>query len=107
MTKENLNSDGDNGNRSDVDDDNSDSDSGSQSDLREDVLIVGHGNVFRYFLVRVMQFETDGWARFGTSNCGISRVNIMDDGTVRVTHWNDTGHLPQQFLTNNKKGSSL
>eukprot|EP01083_Nonionella_stella_P241696 843788_1 len=74
---------------------------------REDVLIVGHGNVFRYFITKALQFDKNGWMRFGMANCGISRINIRDDGVVRVNHVGDTGHLPKDLLTNNEEASTL
>ena len=76
-------------------------------DGREDILIVGHGNVFRYCLLRLLQFDTVGWGRFGMNNCGISRIYIYDDGHVKVTHLGDTGHLPPELLTNNLKELSI
>ena len=74
-----------------------------EADGREDILIVGHGKVFRYFLTRLLQFDIVGWKRFCIYNCGISRIYVYDDGHIRVTHIGDNGHLPQELLTNNRK----
>eukprot|EP01084_Bolivina_argentea_P181201 312980_1 len=71
----------------------------NNSKQREDILIVGHANVFRYWLTRCLQFDTVGWARFGLTNCSISRIYIFDDGRIQVTHIGDTGHLPEKLLT--------
>eukprot|EP01084_Bolivina_argentea_P159704 278147_1 len=68
---------------------------------REDILIVGHANVFRYYLNKCLQFEEFGWARYSLHNCSVSRIYIYDDGRVKVTHIGDTGHLPPNLLTNN------
>jgi len=65
------------------------------------ILIIGHGNVFRYYLARALQLDTAAWARMSLLNCSISRVRIFDDGRVQVTHIGDTGHLPPEMLTNN------
>ena len=70
---------------------------------RENILIVGHGNVFRYYMVRLLQLDRFSWARLEMHNCSISRVCIYDDGRVRVTHIGDTGHLPPELLTSNAK----
>eukprot|EP01084_Bolivina_argentea_P106852 191109_1 len=74
---------------------------------REDILIVGHGNVFRFFITKSLQFDKNGWMRFGMANCSISRINVRDDGVVRVNHIGDTGHLPVELLTNNHNSSTL
>eukprot|EP01084_Bolivina_argentea_P003307 6208_1 len=74
---------------------------------RHDILIIGHGNVFRYFLCKSLQFNQEGWGRFETHNASISRINIFDNGEVKVSHVGDTGHLPQHLLTSNWKNPSI
>mmetsp|Transcript_433 Transcript_433/g.600 ORF Transcript_433/g.600 Transcript_433/m.600 type:complete len:269 (+) Transcript_433:50-856(+) len=67
----------------------------------EEILIIGHGNVFRYCLLRLMQFDHSGWTRPKVLNCSISSVHILDNGRVLVPHIGDTGHLPPALLTDN------
>ena len=67
----------------------------------EEILIVGHANVFKYFLTRVLQFDENGWARLKIYNCGISRITVYDDGHLKVSHVGDVGHIPFELLTDN------
>ena len=69
----------------------------------EEILIVGHANVIKYFLTRLLQFDLNGWARFKVYNCGISRVTIYDDGHLKVANVGDIGHIPFHLLTDNMR----
>eukprot|EP01084_Bolivina_argentea_P244673 409831_1 len=72
-----------------------------KNENREKILLIGHENVLRYFLVRVLQFNDLGWCRLQLLNCSISTINIMDNGTVKVSNIGDIGHLSVNLLTNN------
>ena len=48
----------------------------------ENILIIGHGNVIRYYLTKILQLNLNNWRRFRISNCSISKVNLYDNGGV-------------------------
>ena len=39
-------------------------------------IIVGHGNVIRYFFCRALQLPPEVWLRFSTFNCSISKWSM-------------------------------
>ena len=62
-------------------------------------IIVGHGNVFRYFVCRVLQLNPDAWLRIGLGNCSMTVVTIRGDGHVCLEGLGMTGHLPVGDVT--------
>ena len=62
-------------------------------------IIVGHGNVFRYFVCRVLQLNPDAWLRISLGNCSITVVTIRGDGRVCLEGLGMTGHLPVGDVT--------
>lgn len=74
---------------------------------REDVLIIGHANTSRYFLMKALQLPENAWARFNMNNASISRIYVYDDGVVNLSHVGDSGHLDSSLLTNNRMTQSI
>jgi len=70
-------------------------------DKDEQILMIGHGNVFRYFMCRVLQFPEEGWLRFSLCNCSITKFKIFGDGRISVECIGSDGHLTKQQLTFN------
>jgi len=62
-------------------------------------VIVGHGNVIRYFLCRALQLPPEAWLRIGTFNCSITYIVIQPNGYVSVRLVGDTGHLVYEETT--------
>eukprot|EP00484_Ammonia_sp_Unknown_P028843 CAMPEP_0197047392 /NCGR_PEP_ID=MMETSP1384-20130603/22904_1 /TAXON_ID=29189 /ORGANISM="Ammonia sp." /LENGTH=151 /DNA_ID=CAMNT_0042479307 /DNA_START=624 /DNA_END=1079 /DNA_ORIENTATION=- len=67
----------------------------------QQVLIIGHGNVFRYFLCRALQIPDEAWLRFSICNCSITKFKIYADGTVGVQCIGSDGHLRKEQVTFN------
>lgn len=61
-------------------------------------VIVGHGNLIRYFVSRVLEAEPETWDKMLIYNCGVSQVEISHRWTGVVYH-NHTGHLPEDMVT--------
>lgn len=59
-------------------------------------LIVGHGNVIRYFVFRALQLPPEAWLRLSLFNCSITYLVIQPDGRVTVRLVGDTGHIPYE-----------
>jgi len=62
-------------------------------------IIVGHGNLFRYFILRAMQFPASGWMRTFIAHASISMLHLNPDGTVSMTRFGDSGHFPPDLVT--------
>ena len=77
----------DDGTITDMDDETSD------NELDEFEIIVGHGNMIRYFLCRALQLPPEAWLRFSTFNCSITYLVIRPEGMVVARSLGDTGHL--------------
>ena len=56
-------------------------------------IIVGHGNVFRFFVCRALQLSPDAWLRISLGNCSITIVTILPNGDVYLKALGGIGHL--------------
>jgi hypothetical protein len=56
-------------------------------------IIVGHGNVIRYFFCRALQLPPEAWLRMSLFNCSMTYIMIQPHGYVSVRMLGDTGHL--------------
>eukprot|EP00483_Globobulimina_turgida_P011379 UN11401 len=69
------------------------------NEKNENILIVGHGNCFRYFICRALQIPEEAWLRFALYNCSITKLKIVADGRVSVKAIGDCGHLEKDKIT--------
>jgi len=65
---------------------------------RYDVLVC-HGNILRYFVVRALRAPLETWINTDINNCGISEVVVEENGQVTLMAHNSTGHIPEDKLT--------
>lgn len=65
----------------------------------EHELIVAHGNVIRHFVARVLSADIHAWRNMGIHNCGLTTIQILQNGYTSVISFNDTGHLPDTLRT--------
>lgn len=63
-------------------------------------LIVGHGNVIRYFVCRALQFPAEAWLRININHASITWLTISPSGNVSIKYLGDTGFMPAKHLTN-------
>jgi serine/threonine-protein phosphatase PGAM5 len=56
-------------------------------------VIVGHGNVIRYFTCRALQIPPEAWLRLSCFNCSITYLMIHPNGYVTCRAFGDMGHL--------------
>ena len=57
-------------------------------------VIVGHGNVIRYFFCRALQLPPEVWLRFSTFNCSISKCRFLLYFSLC-----ETAHVTPLYLT--------
>ncbi len=62
-------------------------------------LVVCHGNVIRYSLLRALQLPVQAWLRLAIYNTGTSHLIIRPNGHVAMQNMGDTGHLPKEMIT--------
>jgi probable phosphoglycerate mutase len=67
-------------------------------------VLVTHGNLIRYFVMRALEASPRLWANFDSHNCGITRIRIGEDGRCTVVSYNDIGHLSPRLQTDNLRG---
>lgn len=70
-------------------------------DQRSDIfeILVGHGNIFRFFALRALQLQKDAWMRVFIGHASITMLHLRADGTVSMTKFGDTGHMPNSKVT--------
>jgi len=62
-------------------------------------IIVCHGNLIRYFVMRALMAPPENWINMDICNCSICQINIEADGHPLLVSHNDTGHLHADQLT--------
>ncbi|XP_030381354.1 serine/threonine-protein phosphatase Pgam5, mitochondrial isoform X2 [Scaptodrosophila lebanonensis] len=62
-------------------------------------LIVGHGNVIRYFVCRALQFPPEAWLRISINHASITWLTISASGNVTIKYLGDSGYMPVNYLT--------
>ena len=65
---------------------------------KHDVLVC-HGNILRYFMVRALKAPLETWINADINNCGISEFSVFLGGEVILVSHNDTGHMPVPVRT--------
>jgi serine/threonine-protein phosphatase PGAM5 len=62
-------------------------------------IIVCHGNVIRYFVTKVLKVDTMSWLQMSITNCSLTIVSVMPDGTMKLDAFSDYGHIPENMRT--------
>jgi serine/threonine-protein phosphatase PGAM5 len=57
-------------------------------------VLVCHGNVTRWLMLKAMGADTSHWYGPDTANASLTVIAVRPDGTCRLVNYNDTGHLP-------------
>lgn len=62
-------------------------------------IIVCHGNVIRYFVTKILKVDSMSWLQMSITNCSLTIVRIMPDGTTKLDAFSDYGHIPENMRT--------
>lgn len=62
-------------------------------------LLVAHGNILRFLLLRALQLPPAAWMRIALTHCSITWIMCHPDGTVSAFLVGDSGHLPKRLVT--------
>jgi serine/threonine-protein phosphatase PGAM5 len=62
-------------------------------------LIVCHGNVIRYLVTKVLNVNTLSWLQMSITNCSLTIIRILPDGSKKLDTFSDYGHIPENMRT--------
>jgi len=62
-------------------------------------VLVCHGNVIRWTLMRALGADTKLWSNQDAGNCSLSIIAVRPDGTIRLVMYSDVGHIPVEKQT--------
>lgn len=62
-------------------------------------VIVTHGNVIRYFVMRVMNAPIELWANIDVYHTGLTRLLVYPSGHAKLITHNEIAHLPRHLWT--------
>lgn len=57
-------------------------------------LIVAHGNVIRYLVLKALGLDTRAWPGFSIAHASLTVIRVRADGTMSVLAVGDIGHIP-------------
>lgn len=67
-------------------------------DERNDIIVC-HGNVIRYFVTKVLNVNTMSWLQMSITNCSLTIIRVLPDGTMKLDSFSDYGHIPENMRT--------
>lgn len=67
-------------------------------------VLVCHGNVIRWTLMRAVGADPKNWHLLDSGNCSLTIFAVRPDGTVRLVNYSDVGHLPVEKQTWSGRG---
>ena len=63
------------------------------------VILVCHGNVIRYFVTKALKADPMSWLQMSITNCSLTIIRILPDGTMKLDTFSDYGHIPENMRT--------
>jgi len=64
-------------------------------------IVICHGNVIRYSILRLLQLPPEAWLRFSLYNGSLTRVEIRSDGLCSVRYVSDAGFMKPEEISFN------
>jgi len=65
---------------------------------RNDIL-VAHGNVIRYLVMKALQVDTRAWLGMTIAHASLTVIQVRQDGSIKVLAVGDSGHIPSPLLS--------
>ena len=69
------------------------------------VVLVCHGNLIRWFVMRSMGVDPRRWGNMEIANASLTIIQVRSDGTTRLVVFDDVGHLPVPAQTWTGRGA--
>src|SRR5260370_1423431 len=67
-------------------------------------VLVCHGNVIRWTLMRTVGADVKSWLNLDSGNGSLTIVAVRADGSTRLVMYSDVGHIPWEKQTWSGKG---
>lgn len=67
-------------------------------------VLVCHGNVIRWTLMRALGADTKLWSNQDIGHCSLTIIAVRPDGTIRLVEYSDVGHIPVEKQTWSGRG---
>jgi len=62
-------------------------------------VLVAHGNVIRWMLMRALGADLKHWSDEDTANGSLTIITVRPDGSCRLAMYSDVGHIPVEKQT--------
>ena len=62
-------------------------------------ILVCHGNVIRYFVMKALNVDTQAWLGLSVAHCSLTLIQVKGDGSFKVLAVGDSGHLPPNLVS--------
>ncbi len=66
-------------------------------------IIVAHGNVIRWLVMKALAVDPKAWTGFNVAHCSLTIIQVRGDGSCKVLEVGDTGHIPPNMLSGQTK----
>ena len=67
-------------------------------------VLVCHGNIIRWTLLRAVDAATKDWANLDIGNASLTIIAVRPDGSIRPVIYSDVGHIPAAKQTWSGRG---
>ncbi len=67
-------------------------------------VLVCHGNVIRWTLMKTVGADVKNWLNLDSGNCSLTIIAVRPDGSTRLVMYSDVGHIPTEKQTWSGKG---
>jgi serine/threonine-protein phosphatase PGAM5 len=62
-------------------------------------IIVAHGNVLRFWIMKALGVDTQAWLGLSIAHCSLTIIRVKPDGSCSVLAVGDTGHIAPNMLS--------
>lgn len=62
-------------------------------------IIVCHGNVIRYFVMKALGVDPQAWLGLSVAHCSLTIIQVSPSGAFKVLAVGDSGHIPPKLLS--------
>jgi serine/threonine-protein phosphatase PGAM5 len=66
---------------------------------RRDDILVAHGNVIRYLVIKALQVDPRAWTGLSVAHASLTVIQVHPDGSMKVVAVGDSGHIPSPLLS--------
>ena len=69
------------------------------SGARRNDILVAHGNVIRYLVVKALQVDPRAWLGMSVAHASLTVIQVQPDGSMKVVAVGDSGHIPSPLVS--------